>query len=60
VSAIMLDGFISPVEAIATSVAVPVGSTYLLCAFYWTDDVTSITTSHYTQTFAPENTAWKL
>jgi len=48
-SAIMFDRFISPVEAVATSVAVPVRSTYLLRAFYWADDITAITAPHYTQ-----------
>jgi len=50
-SAIMFNGFITSVKAIATSVAVPVSSTYLFCTFYWTDNIASITAPHYTQAF---------
>jgi len=53
-SAIMFDGFVSPVEAIATSVTVPVSSTYFLCAFYWTNNITLITAAHNTQTCAQQ------
>jgi len=48
VSAIVLDGFVASVKAVATSIAVPVSSTNLLCAFYRANDVTSITTPYNT------------
>jgi len=56
-SAIMFHGFVTSVETIATAVAMPVCSTYLLRAFYWTDDITPITAPHYTQAYV-QQTHW--
>ena len=50
-SAIMFNGFITSIEAIAASVAVPVSTTYLLCTFYWADNIAPITAPYYAQAF---------
>ena len=46
----MFDGFVSPIESIATPITMPVGASKFLCTFNRADNVTVVTTSEHLQT----------